>query len=133
MDDVYVKSLERRHAQQVYDNWPYKSSALPSEVADEISQLPSAGVFLKDTDELVAWIMCHPPNGLSRLHTMEKYRRRGYASLVTQYLCKRFAQAGMVPFVNIVVENVASQNVFLSMGFKFSCNSHVCAAQPIHH
>ena len=131
LDNVYVKSLERCHAQQVYDHWPYKSSALPSEVADEISQLPSAGVFLKDTDELVAWMMCHPPNGMSRLHTMENYRRRGYASLVTQYLSKRVAQAGSLPFVNIVVENVSSQKFFQSMGFKFSCNSHVCAAQDV--
>ncbi|EFX72030.1 hypothetical protein DAPPUDRAFT_254937 [Daphnia pulex] len=56
--------------------------------------------------------MCHPPNGMSRLHTLEEHRRRGYAALGTQYLSKRVAQRGFVPFANNVIENTASYKFF---------------------
>ncbi len=109
MDDVYVKSLERCHAQMVYDHRPYRESTRVKQVADEIDQsLPSVGVFLKENNMLVSWIMCHPPNGMSRLHTLENHRRRGYAALVAQYLSKRVAQSGCIPYVNIVTDNDAS-------------------------
>ena len=125
IDGVYVKSLERCHAQIVYDYWPYRENTSIEHVADEIELLPSAGVFLKENDEPVSWMMCYTPNGMSRLHTLEEHRRRGYAALVTQYLSKRVAQCGFVPFVNIVIENTASYKFFESMKFTFLRPIHV--------
>ena len=125
MDGVYVKSLEPCHAKIVYDYWPYRESTTVDNITREIELLPSAGVFLKENDELVSWMMCHPPNGMSRLHTLEEHRRRGYAALVTQYLSKRVAQCGFVPFVNIVIENTASYKFFESMKFKLLRPIHV--------
>ena len=94
-------------------------------VAKEIAELPSAGVFLKTDNQLVSWMMYHLPNGMSRLHTLEEHRRRGYAALVTQYLSKRVAQCGLVPFVNIHIDNVASYTFFTStMGFQRLCYGH---------
>jgi predicted GNAT family acetyltransferase len=118
IDCVYVKSLERCHAQIVYDYWPYRESTTVENITREIELLPSAGVFLKGNDQLVSWMMCHPPNGMSRLHTLEEHRRRGYAALVTQYLSQRVAQCGFVPFANNVIENTASYKFFESMKFK---------------
>ncbi|XP_046653152.1 uncharacterized protein LOC124343739 isoform X1 [Daphnia pulicaria] len=125
IDGVYVKSLERCHAQIVYDYWPYRESTTVENITREIEQLPSAGVFLKGNDQLVSWMMCHPPNGMSRLHTLEEHRHRGYASLVTQYLSRRVAQCGLVPFVNIVIENTASYKFFEIMKFKHLRPTHV--------
>ncbi|XP_046653114.1 uncharacterized protein LOC124343710 isoform X3 [Daphnia pulicaria] len=118
IDGVYVKSLERCHAQTVYDHWPYKGHTTLDYVSEEIEQLPSAGVFFKGSDQLVSWMMCSPPNGMSRIFTLEEYRHRGYAALVTKYLSKRVAQSGLVPFVNIHIENQASHKFFESVGFK---------------
>ena len=125
MYGVYVKSLEPCHAKIVYDYWPYRESTTVDNITREIELLPSAGVFLKENDELVSWMMCHPPNGMSRLHTLEEHRRQGYAALVTQYLSKRVAQCGFVPFVNIVIENTASYKFFESMKFTFLRPIHV--------
>ena len=125
LDNVYVKSLERCHAQLVYDNWPNRKWAAVENVAEEIGHLPSAGVFLKENDELISWMMCHPPNSMSKLHTMEQHRRRGYATLVTQYLSKRVAQYGCVPFVNIEIHNDASQKFFESMKFQLLRPGHI--------
>ena len=124
-DEVYVKSLERCHSQFVYDNWPYRAGSTVEKVANEIDELPSAGVFLKKDNKLVSWMMYHLPNGMSRLHTLEEFRKRGYAVLVTQYLSKHVAQCGFVPFVNIHTDNVASYTLFTStMGFQRLCHGH---------
>ncbi|XP_057372907.1 uncharacterized protein LOC130693731 [Daphnia carinata] len=131
LNDVYVKSLERRHAQLVYDHWPYKESTVVDNVAIEIEQLPSAGVFLKENNELVSWIMCHPPNGMSRLHTLEEHRRRGYAALAVQYLSKRVAQSGYVPFVNMDIANVVSKQFFESMKFTLLRPIHIGIADGV--
>ena len=125
IDGVYVKSLERCHAQTVYDHWPYKGHTTLDYVAKEIEQLPSAGVFFKGNDQLVSWMMCSPPNGMSRIFTLEEYRHRGYAALVTKYLSKRVAQSGLVPFVNIHIENQASHKFFESVGFKLLSPIHI--------
>lgn len=125
MDNVYVKSLEHCHAQMVYDHWPYRESTKVEYIAEEIEQLPSAGVFLKENNELVSWITCHLPNGMSRLHTMENHRRRGYAALVTKYLSKRVVQSGFLPFVNVLVDNTASCQFFENMKFQLLGPSHV--------
>ena len=87
--------------------------------------LPSAGVYLKSTDQLVAWMNLHPPNGMSRLHTLEDHRRKGYATLLTQYLTKRVAQSGHYPYVHIVVGNTASEQFFKHMGFLYQCLDHI--------
>lgn len=87
-------------------------------MADEVEKFPSAGVFLKATNELVSWAMYYPANGMSRVHTLVQYRGKGYASLVIRYLSKRVAQAGYLPTANVVLKNEASHRLFRSMGFQ---------------
>ena len=128
--DVYVKSLEATHAPLVFESWPYKHLTTLQDVVDEIVQLPSAGIFLKSNDQLVTWMMCHPPNGMSRLLTLEPHRRKGYASLVTKYLTKRMAQSGHFPYINIVAGNPVSRKFFESIGFRYLGAGHVWVTSP---
>lgn len=124
-DDVYIKSLETRHAATVYDNWALKRVANIDSVVDCIVESPSAGLFVKETNELVSWMTSHVPNGMSKLHTLEEFRHRGYARLVTQYLAKRVAQAGYLPFATIDPSNEASKKCFRSAGFSFISSFHI--------
>lgn len=117
-DEVYVKSLERAHAQIVYENWPYNDCATVEQVADEIDQMPSAGVFLKESHQLVSWATHFPVFGISRLHTLEAYRRRGYGTLAIIYVAKMMAQSGYVPWLGVVSTNSASNLLVSSAGFK---------------
>lgn len=128
---MYIKSLERKHAIAIYENWPYRETTTVEDVAIGIDQLPSAGVFLKENDQLVSWMMSFPPNGMSRLHTLEQHRRKGYAKLLTQYLSKRVAQSGCVPFVNIIQHNVPSLAFFESMQFRLVCRRFVYLSHQI--
>ena len=121
-DDVYVKSLERCHAATIYSNWLYKASTTIGHVEEEIDRMPSAGLFLKETDELVCMIMGRPPNGMSRLFTLDEYRGRGYARLVIQYISKRMAQSGYLPFANVIAHNESSIKCFRHLGFRHHRN-----------
>lgn len=115
--EVYVKSLERNHAPIVYKYWPYKPIATVENVMDQIANFPSAGVFLKENDQLVSWMVFQMPWGMGKLHTLEEHRKKGYASLVTKYMSKRMAQSGYIPYVNIEPGNNASVAFFESVGF----------------
>lgn len=123
--DVYVKSLERRHAQLVHQHSLFRSNVALDDVIHEIEHLPSAGVYLKENDELVSWMMCHPPLGMMRLSTFEAYRRKGYARLAARYLSKIVAQSGCVPFVSIIRGNSPAIALFESLNFRFLCRRDI--------
>lgn len=115
---MYVKCLEPHHAQLVYDHWPIRASTTVEHIAEEINELQSAGVFLKnEEDRLVSWVTHHPPNGMSRLTTLDGHRRRGYANLSVLSLAKKMAQSSYYPFASVFVGNTPSQLLFESMGF----------------
>jgi len=115
-EDVYVKSLEPCHAQMMYDLWPHKALSNVQAIVNNIVDFPSAGLFLKDGDRLVSWIV--GLNGMNRLHTVQEYRRRGYADHVTRYLMRAMVQSGYLPFVHIKAENQSSINFFQKLGFR---------------
>ena len=119
--EVYVKSLERSYAPVVSgDRHSRPYFFLSDDLADEIDRLPSAGVYLKDNDRLVAWIMYYPPFGMRFLFTLEGYRRRGYGKLAVQYLTKRLVQAGYPAVAHTHFDNHPSIALFESLGFKLS-------------
>lgn len=62
--------------------------------------------------------------------TLEQYRRKGYASLVTKYLTKRMAQSGHLPYVNIVAGNSVTGKFFESLGFRYLGAGHVWVTSP---
>lgn len=93
-------------------------------VAEEIEQLPSVGLFLSATDELVSWITGHVGTGMSRLYTMEQHRCKGYAKLVTLHLSKLMAQSGYVPYVQVLVTNTPSNSFFQKLGFQKLSENH---------
>lgn len=113
---MYLDNLKPSHAEMVFDNWSYRSLTSVKNMAHEIELFPSAGVFLKETNQLVSWVMLHPPFGMARLHTAESHRRRGYGTLAVQYLAKRMAETGYLPMMSVVVGNSSSSKLALGAG-----------------
>lgn len=124
--DVYVKSLETHNAATVYDNWSYNEITTADSVLEGVIASPTAGVFLKDTNKLVCWMTSRVHVGMSQLHTLEEYRRRGYAACVTQYLTKRLAQSGYVPYAIVSPNNEPSVRCFQRAGFRLNSLFHIC-------
>lgn len=119
-ENLYISSLERhKYGQYVFNRWAYRDHTTEEDVGDELDQLPSAGLFSNDSNEMVAWVTLHPHFGMSRLHTLEAHRRKGYGTLVVQYLTKRMAQAGYLPTYGLAINNVASKAFVEAMGFQF--------------
>ena len=129
-DGVFISSLEGRHAQLIFDNWPYNHTSNVIDLRDEIEQMPSTGLFLKENNELVSWLVCHPPFGMGLLHTLEDHRRCGYATLITKYMAKRMAQSGYQPFAGIIVGNETSVRFFKSLGFRLLCSANALFMTP---
>lgn len=125
-DGVYVKSLESHHAGTVYDNWAYREITTVDSVLDSVMASPSAGVFVKDSDQLVCWMTSRVHVGMSQLHTLEQFRHRGYAILATRYLSKRLAQSGYVPYAIVSPSNEPSVRCFKGVGFKSNGAFHIC-------
>jgi predicted GNAT family acetyltransferase len=123
--EVYVTNLQRSHAHLVHHHWIPKVQTSIEDVADDIDHLQSAGVFLKENDQLVSWVVTSFVDGFSKLHTLEQYRHRGYATLAVKYLAKQLARSGLVPFVYIVADNEISIKLFQNVGFQFQCESHI--------
>ena len=123
-NEIYVKTLEHFHAQIVYDHWEVRKSTSVDILIEEIKTFPTSGVFLKATNELVSWMMYFPTNGMSRLHTLETHRGKGYGSLAVRYLSKRVAQSGYLPTANVNIGNEASLNLFRSIGFQLLQSWH---------
>lgn len=125
-DDIYIKSLEPNDAQIVWDHWPHKYCSSFQVSLENIIDLPSAGLFLKDGDRLVAWAVCFPPIGISRFHTLDEFRSRGYGAYVIKYLSKKMAQEGYCPYGGIFGGNEPSVRCFTRVGYTVTSS-----AEPI--
>lgn len=78
--------------------------------------------------------MSHPPGGgISHLFTQEEYRGRGYAKLAIQHMTKSLIELGYVPFATVVCTNVASQQLFTSIGYPRICECYICQIKPTNH
>ncbi|RZC35142.1 uncharacterized protein BDFB_007853 [Asbolus verrucosus] len=117
-DDVYVKELEPSAAKQVNAAWPHRYQGSDSCLASFLEMNGGYGVFLKSTDELVAWVLKHTFGHLGMLQTEEKHKKKGYGSLVAKVLSKEIAEEGHWPLGTILVNNQVSIGMFEKMGFR---------------
>lgn len=113
-----MDSLKPFNAQQVYDFFPYRESVTLEDVTDEIEQLPSVGVFLKENRQLVSWMIQRSSFGMGRLFTLEAHRRRGYALLTVRSMSKKMAEAGFFPLLYVNHNNHASKALMIKAGFR---------------
>lgn len=82
-----------------------------------IERNPSLGVFSKSDNELRAWITINEFNVLSNLQTVDKYQKKGYATLLVKEMAKKRAIQGKDTVAGILQENTASINLFKKLGF----------------
>lgn len=107
------------------EKWPHRAYSLVEDVMDDIEFFPSAGVFLKATGELVSWVTILAGIGMSRLHTLEQHRRKGYAKLAILSIAKKMALGGQLPFTTVAIDNAASIGFFESLGFQRVEHCHI--------
>ena len=78
----------------------------------------SYGIYERENNELLAWVMQTHYGGIGMLYTKETVRRHGYAKVLVMMMAKKLAEEVIQPYAMIVESNTKSISLFHSMGFK---------------
>lgn len=116
-EEVYVRKLRIDDAETINEIWPHKYDGSIEYINFFIEINGGFGVYLKETDELCSWILKNQMGTMSVLQTAEKFKRKGYGSLVTNVLAKEIANEGHVPLGTVLIDNVRSQRMFKKLGY----------------
>ena len=73
---------------------------------------------MKDQDTPIAWCMQHPFGQPAHLYIKEEYRRKGFASLVMQHMCKCIQDDGLVPHTGVEWRNTPAKELMKKLGFE---------------
>ncbi|RZC35143.1 FR47 and/or Acetyltransf 1 domain containing protein, partial [Asbolus verrucosus] len=116
--DIYVDKLELSMTKQVNTAWPHRFEGSENYVSTFIETNGGYGVFLKATNELVAWGLNHTLGHLGLLQTAERHKKKGYGSLIARVLSKEIGEGGHWPVGTVLVDNKVSMKMFEKMGFR---------------
>ncbi|RZC34221.1 CKS, FR47, and/or Acetyltransf 1 domain containing protein [Asbolus verrucosus] len=116
--DVHVKKLDPSLGEQINSVWPHKFPGSEGFVSDLIEINGGYGLFLKGSDEPVAWVLKHCFGQVGMLQTDDNHKRKGYASLVLKALAKEMGGEGLWPFGTVLADNSASVGMFQRLGFR---------------
>ncbi|KAJ8679904.1 hypothetical protein QAD02_015691 [Eretmocerus hayati] len=122
-DECYLGPVDVSHIPLVTSLWPHrnrKNIKLSEKYLETFVKLNrSAGLFLKEDNSLVSWILYSDYGSLGQLQTVEKYKRKGYGKLVTKALVKELAEKdGLNSTLFIVKDNIVSHRLFSSLGYR---------------
>lgn len=115
--EVYIKKLNSDNAIVINDSWPHKFDGSLRYVKTLIKINGGVGIFLKDTNTMVAWILKYHTGEMGLLQTIDGHKRKGYASVITKFIAKDIAKGGHTPTATILTDNFASRNMFKKLGF----------------
>lgn len=117
-DYIILRPLTTDNSAEVDAHLSYKSPKTEDYVRTMIEFMPSIGAFRRDTGELIAWVLNYLNESHSALTVKPEYRRQGLARLLAKKLMLDRARQGKVSHCHIMDGNVASENLFNSLGFQ---------------
>lgn len=120
--DVYLAPLKPEHAKQINSIWHHSFPNSQSYVENLIRMNGGVGAFDRKTNKLCSWVMTNDYNAHGVLQTVDECKRKNYARELVKDLSKKKAEMGMDSVTNIGRSNMASQNLFTSVGFKKLAN-----------
>ena len=121
-DDCYLKILEESHVPLIHSLWPFRDEENPEITLKYLMTVvrlnKGIGLFSKDNNELLSWILHTEMGGLGVLQTVENCKRKGYAKVVINALAKDLAMKGVDPTLFVVQGNIPSEKLFTSLNWK---------------
>ncbi|KAL0271559.1 UNVERIFIED_CONTAM: hypothetical protein PYX00_008616 [Menopon gallinae] len=115
--EVYIGMLREEHADIINEVWPHRYDGSVNFIRHFIRRNGGIGVFLKDTNEMVAWAIHTHYNGPGQLQTKITHRRKGYGELALIESSKFVADKGLHVLAYVVDGNVPSHTLFNKLGF----------------
>lgn len=116
--DVYIKEISPDEAHIMDSVWPRKYPGSEERLKNLLEINEGYGVYHKSNDQLVSWITLSCLGQLSVLQTLEEHKKKGYASLITKYMCKKLAEKGFHSFGSVNLGNRPSELLFEKLGFR---------------
>ncbi|CAG7716736.1 unnamed protein product [Allacma fusca] len=109
---VIVSPLAPSEAKIVTDSWKFSGPGTLERMEDCIKTIGSAGLYVQSENKgkiLASWVAVSHIGTINALHTHVDYRRRGYAKIVMEAVSRYAADDGLIPNVQIQLENEASK------------------------
>ena len=99
-EGFFVKRLEEHHAEFIAPFWPYGDdiSAKQAFFKNLIKNFHSVGVFTNEEPTIpIAWCVQYQYGQPGNLYVIDKYRRKGFASLLLEHMCNCIREDGLEP------------------------------------
>ncbi|MBN2695118.1 hypothetical protein JXR93_10695 [bacterium] len=97
--------------------WPFANGEeTEGYIRDQIKAF--GGYLYEYNSKPVCWALRHDDGSLGFLHTLEEYRKLGFAENITKCLMNKVENLGEIPFGYVVKNNIASEALLLKSGFK---------------
>ncbi|KAL7300723.1 hypothetical protein TKK_0006702 [Trichogramma kaykai] len=118
-----LRILKEENVHLIHELWPREEvKKNPEKSAMFISKMinlnKGIGLFRKEDNRLVSWALQTEYGGLGNVQTLNEFRRRGFAKIVTNALAKLIAQQDIDIVLFTSKTNIRSQNYFTSLGWK---------------
>jgi len=111
-----VRPIEYADAEIVNQYYEYKNDHSLEDIRADIKKRPSSAVYVDGKP--VCWVLVHEDNSMGIMYTLEDYRRKGLAEIVSKDLIKRIIEIGQIPYLQIVDGNEKSHGLAKKCGFK---------------
>lgn len=117
-ENTYVKKLTREHSREINEVWPHNFENSQDFISVYIELNGGYGLFDRENEELVAWVLQGHLGHINLLQTKEGHRGKGYGKVMLQIITKHIAESGCVPIGSILLNNIPSLSLFERLGFK---------------
>ena len=117
-----TSSLTIEDSQKIYDNYILKEYVSLEYIKDRICKGISAGIY--ENNKLVSWGLTQDDGAIGFLHTLDRYRRKGYGYNVALSMTDKLLHKGEPPFAYIEPSNKNSIGLFQKLGYKDNKTVH---------
>lgn len=118
-----IVSLDKSMVDYIFDHTTYQQYTSREYINERLARGISAGIFHEG--ELAAWALTHDDDSVGFLHTLPKFRGKGYARNIMSAMIIQKRKQKKPVYVNIEIGNDPSMNLFNQLGFeidrKVSC------------
>nr|XP_018916227.1 PREDICTED: uncharacterized protein LOC109043477 [Bemisia tabaci] len=116
--EVHVAPLDPAFSSEIQSKWVHTFRGAAGHVEALIDNNFGLGVYLRDTNELCAWVLCNQYSGLGILHTRQEHRRKGYAQIMCHAMNEQLLRSGLLPQANVLASNPPSLKLFRELRFE---------------
>ena len=115
--EVEIRAIQNKDVNFIFAHSHYQEFTSKEYIRERIEADCSAGIIIKG--ELAAWGLTHDDGAVGFIHVRKKFKRRGFAQLITENLIRDKRKNNRDVFLNVELDNSKAKKLFYSLGFKF--------------